>query len=119
MVSLSPISAGIGTLFGILFHKWDGRLGIFGIEKDQITGKRVIDYATTDVTLNLIDPIGATTEIQRKVKAEREEQRLIQQQMARFDQPLRMNPRMMRRPVQPTRAPAPCKNFVRFLPWFA
>merc|ERR1712142_215737 len=90
LVSLSPISAGIGTLFGILFHKWDGRLGIFGIEKDQIT-----------------DPIGATTEIQRKVKAEREEQRLIQQQMARFDQPLRMNPRMMRRPVQPTRAPAP------------
>jgi len=86
LAQFNPTSALIGCLMGLLTLNWDAKLGNFGPESDDVS-----------------DPVGATLEIQRKIKAEREEQRMIQQQMAQFNQPMRNGP--IRRPPPPRPQP--------------
>jgi len=63
----NPKSTALGFAIGLLLFNWDGKIGSFSEENELVN-----------------DPIGATIQIQQKIKMDEEEQRLIQAQMARF-----------------------------------
>ena len=121
LAQFNPTSALIGCLMGLLTLNWDAKLGNFGPESDDVSGMcpskfdQLLEISLTNYWIQLefifIDPVGATSEIQRKIKAEREEQRIIQQQMAQFNQPMRNGP--IRRPPPPR--PQPQCNFFIYL----
>ena len=86
----NPKSTALGFAIGLVLFNWDGKVGSFSEENELVK-----------------DPIGATYQIQQKIKMDEEEQRLIQAQMARFRAgPIgapqaRQGPQVRRPPQQP------------------
>ncbi|CBY21176.1 unnamed protein product [Oikopleura dioica] len=89
LVQGNPKSTTLGFVIGLVLFNWDGRIRSF-----------------SDSEL-VKDPIGATLQIQQKIKMDEEEQRLIHAQMARFraGPTPQGRPQVRRPPQQPQYVP--------------
>lgn len=86
----NPKSAGFGICVGIVMKKWNQSLIIINNEPDDV-----------------IDPIGATVEIQRKIKMDEAEERFTRQQMQRHLMQQQIRRRQHLQPPQHVAPPPP------------